>query len=223
MSHYVKAKEMLGRTIIDDVAMICLAIVSVILLMIEMNSTLTTSQLIALTVADILIALVFLVEWAIRYKEAPVKSVFVKKYWWELLASIPIPSTFVQALRALRILRLLRIIRLAARVKSITEFSETLSKHAYVIQIFVVFMSITFIASVVFDTFERGANPNLHNSWDSYWWSIATATTIAYGDIYPVTTAGRITAICIAMFGLGALGLLTAKIATTIIKEKTLN
>ncbi len=220
MSHLLKLKDFLNRSLVDDIVMILLAMLSVTLLLIETNTDLSQGQTRAADIVDATIALIFLVEWGIRFRQAANKGQFVKKYWWELLASIPIPNTFAQALRALRILRVLRIIRLASRLKQISNFSETLAKHAYVIQILVVFLSVSFIASIVFDTFERGINPHVHSTWDSFWWAISTATTIAYGDIYPVTTAGRIDSIFLAIFGLGTLGLLTATIASTFIKEK---
>jgi voltage-gated potassium channel len=217
---YIRAKEALSNTVVDDILMVLLALFSVALLIVETNTPLTGKQSAQLIVADLVIASIFLVEWIIRFIDADDKKLFVKRYWWELLASIPIPSNFAQALRALRILRVLRIIRLAVRLKQVSDFSKTLSKHSYVIQILIVFLSISFIASVVFDTFERGVNPGVHNSWDSFWWATATATTIGYGDIFPVTTAGRIDALFLALFGIGTLGLLTAKIAATLIKEK---
>jgi voltage-gated potassium channel len=39
------------------------------------------------------------------------------------------------------------------------------------------------------------------------WWSIATLTTVGYGDIYPVTTLGRIAASVIAIAGIGVVAL----------------
>jgi len=39
------------------------------------------------------------------------------------------------------------------------------------------------------------------------WWSVATLTTVGYGDVYPVTVAGRIAASIIALAGIGVVAL----------------
>jgi voltage-gated potassium channel len=220
MSKQLKVHEFLSKSLLDDIVMILLAIFSVFLLILETNTNPGASQVRIYDILDIFIALIFLAEWVYRYLVAPNRKQFVKNYWWELLASIPITNSVTQVLRALRVLRVLRIVRLATRLRQVSDFSQTLSKHSYVIQILLVFLSLTFVASLLFDTFERGINPNVHSTWDSFWWGMSTATTVAYGDISPVTTGGRIVALFLALFGLGTLGALTAKIASTFIKEK---
>lgn len=40
---------------------------------------------------------------------------------------------------------------------------------------------------------------------DGVWWAIVTASTVGYGDFYPVSTAGRVTAMILLLFGTGFL------------------
>jgi voltage-gated potassium channel len=210
----------LENSIVDDIIIIFLAVFSVGLLIVEASAPLNSGRTHIYDLIDLSIALIFLLEWVYRLVVSKNKKQYAISNSWELLACIPLTGNFAQALRALRILRVIRIIRLAARLKRISEFSKTLSKHAYALEILIVFLAITFVASMLFDTFERGINPHVHSIWDSFWWGMSTATTVAYGDIAPVTTGGRIVALFLALFGLGTLGLLTARIASTFIKDR---
>lgn len=48
------------------------------------------------------------------------------------------------------------------------------------------------------------------SSFDSFYWSFITATTVGYGDLRPAKTASKIAAITIALFGLTFTGILIA-------------
>lgn len=52
------------------------------------------------------------------------------------------------------------------------------------------------------------------------WWSIVTLTTVGYGDISPSTAGGRILAVLIMFFGIGLLGMLSASLATLLIRKR---
>ena len=54
---------------------------------------------------------------------------------------------------------------------------------------------------------------------DALWWSAATITTVGYGDIYPVTAAGRIIAVFTMVVGVSTLAVVTARIAQFLIKN----
>ncbi|MFD4142714.1 potassium channel family protein [Streptomyces sp. NPDC058572] len=46
------------------------------------------------------------------------------------------------------------------------------------------------------------------------WWSVETATTVGYGDMYPVTGWGRVIAAVVMLAGITTFGMVTAAIAT---------
>ena len=48
------------------------------------------------------------------------------------------------------------------------------------------------LATVAVYYFEEGANPSVHGFLDILWWGVSTITTVGFGDVVPVTTAGRI-------------------------------
>ena len=67
---------------------------------------------------------------------------------------------------------------------------------------------------------ENEAQPNkFENIGDSLWWSVATLTTVGYGDIYPVTSVGKILSSVIAIIGIGVVALPTAIISSSFISK----
>jgi voltage-gated potassium channel len=61
---------------------------------------------------------------------------------------------------------------------------------------------------------ERGASEaNLTSYPRALWWSAETATTVGYGDFYPVTVWGRVIACAVMFAGITTYGMITAAIA----------
>ena len=50
-------------------------------------------------------------------------------------------------------------------------------------------------ATVAVYFLEKGSNPKMNTYFDSFWWGVTTITTVAYGDILPMTFWGRVIAI----------------------------
>jgi voltage-gated potassium channel len=51
------------------------------------------------------------------------------------------------------------------------------------------------------------------------WWGIVTLTTVGYGDVYPVTVAGKVLASVIAISGIGLFALPAGIIASGFSEE----
>ena len=50
------------------------------------------------------------------------------------------------------------------------------------------------------------------------WWSMATLTTVGYGDVYPITVTGKLIASAIAILGIGIVALPAGIIAANFSK-----
>jgi voltage-gated potassium channel len=67
---------------------------------------------------------------------------------------------------------------------------------------------------------ERGAaGAEIKTFGDAIWWSFETITTVGYGDFVPVTSMGRFIATLIMLVGISVLGVVSAGVAATLIKQ----
>src|SRR6516164_7855437 len=74
--------------------------------------------------------------------------------------------------------------------------------------------------AVIVYLFERHApGANIRTLGDALWWSFVTVTTVGYGDFYPITTGGRITACFIMGTGVLTLAVITAQVASSFVGQ----
>ena len=81
--------------------------------------------------------------------------------------------------------------------------------------VLVLFLIVLFMAAVLAFLFERNAQPAGFSSLPaSLWWAVVTLTTTGYGDVVPITVAGRMVAALLMICGLAVFGLWTGILAT---------
>ena len=74
-------------------------------------------------------------------------------------------------------------------------------------------------AVIVYLVERHAPHSNIHTLRDSLWWTAETVTTVGYGDFYPVTTEGRITACLVLGTGLLTLAVVTAQVASSFLTQ----
>ncbi|MFC5219846.1 potassium channel family protein [Streptomyces coerulescens] len=79
----------------------------------------------------------------------------------------------------------------------------------------VVLVMVILVGSSLVVSAERGTPGARLTSYPrALWWSVETATTVGYGDFYPVTLWGRLIAVVVMVVGITAYGMVTAALAT---------
>jgi voltage-gated potassium channel len=74
--------------------------------------------------------------------------------------------------------------------------------------------------SVIVYAFEtRATDANITSIGISLWWACVTVATVGYGDYFPVTLGGRISAVTLMVIGLTTIGVVTAQIASSFMDQ----
>ncbi|GAI03622.1 unnamed protein product, partial [marine sediment metagenome] len=80
-------------------------------------------------------------------------------------------------------------------------------KEELVLVIFIVFLLLIIFSSLMY-FIEKEAQPEAFSSIpEAMWWGIITLTTVGYGDVYPITSLGKILGALIAFLGIGMFAL----------------
>ena len=138
----------------------------------------------------------------------------------DLLAILPfwlpmfLPGSML-GVRALRLVRLLRIFKLNRYFDAMKSVGEVLSakKSELLGSLFFIWL-LMMVSSLMIYSAEHDAQPEaFRNAFSGLWWAVATMTTVGYGDIYPITVAGRIFGAVIAFAGVAAVAIPTGIIS----------
>ena len=73
---------------------------------------------------------------------------------------------------------------------------------------------------VIFSVESQHPDSQINSMLDAVWWTVATVTTVGYGDIVPVTDIGKIVAIFFMFFGIGVLAIFLSVLGTQFYKRK---
>jgi len=181
-----------------------------------------------LTVYDNLICVIFLIDFFFNLKNSAKKSdYFIKERGWlDLLGSIPSLGLLTNAGKYMGLLRLARLSRLARiarlmrgenRKTLVKDILENRSRYATFLTILLTLIVLTVSSVLVLQFENKSPDANIHTGGDALWYSIVTITTVGYGDFYPVTAAGRITAMFIMFMGVGIIGALASILASLLV------
>lgn len=172
-----------------------------------------------LQLLDDSICVFFLLEFSIRFYQAKNKWKFMHWGWIDLVASIPTFS-FLRVGRALRLIRLLRILRAFRSMKHFVNHLFHNRAYGAFTTISVIAALMVIFSSIAILQVEHAPNSNIKTAEDAIWWAWGTITAVGYGDLYPVTTEGRIIASFLMIAGVGLIGIFTGFVASWFLEHK---
>lgn len=124
------------------------------------------------------------------------------------------PDTMV--LRVVRLLRIFTIFKIGRFSTSMQTFGAVIRTRAsdLVMGFFIMFIALVLASSLMYYA-EREAQPEVFTSIvAAMWWGVITLTTIGYGDIVPVTPAGKILGAAVAILGVAVYAIPTGIMAS---------
>ncbi|MBU1247098.1 MAG: ion transporter [Proteobacteria bacterium] len=80
-------------------------------------------------------------------------------------------------------------------------------------------MLLLFTSTLGFYFFELKGNGEA-GIFSALWWAVVTMTTVGYGDLYPVTLAGRLMGVLVMVSGIGLVSTLTGNLASFLVDRK---
>ena len=150
----------------------------------------------------------FVLDYVVRFSLAP------NRWHWFIRHLIDFAIVTLPFVRPLRLLRLLVLIEVLQKA-----VGDAFRGRIVVYTVSGVVLLIYTASLAVFDKerYQHGATINSFGK--AIWWSITTVTTVGYGDVYPVTDAGRIIAVLLMIGGISLVGVVTASLASWIIES----
>lgn len=202
-----------------------LIVVSLVSFTLETLPNLTPDTRSILSAVELVTVLIFTVEYLLRLLVADRKLKFVFSFFGliDLFALLPFylsTGVDLRSIRIMRMLRLFRIFKVLRYSKAIARFDRAFRSIKEELVLFLVTASLlVFVASIGIYYCENAAQPEHFESFfHSLWWSIVTLTTVGYGDVYPVTTLGKIFASIVMFVGIGVVAVPSGLIASALTK-----
>lgn len=129
----------------------------------------------------------------------------------------------VVAFRMLRVIRIFQLFKINKQYDAFNVITDVLNdkKNQIFSSVCLIFVMMI-AASLCMYSLEHEAQPEIFcNAFSGMWWSVSTILTVGYGDIYPITIAGKIMAIILAFLGVGLVAIPTGIISAGFVEQYT--
>ena len=161
--------------------------------------------------------------------KARLKFIFSWAGLVDLLSCLPfLAASGGGTLRMFRIIRILRVFRIHHYADPLRVIGDVIKKKQgqLLSSIFIVFI-LMIASSLMMYNLEHEAQPEAFaNAFSGFWWAANTLLTVGYGDIVPVTLAGKICGTLLTFLGVGIVAIPTGILSAgfmeqvSIVREK---
>jgi voltage-gated potassium channel len=193
-----------------------LSVINIVLLILPIKS----AQKDVIRIIDAVLCSVFLLDFAIRYRNSSNKRVYMLRGggWLDFLGSLPL--TWLRLFRSIRMWRVARGLRKMGGKGFYRRILRHRATSALYGALFLAILIFEFCSIWVLRAESHSPDANIKTGSDALWWSYVTVATVGYGDRYPVTNDGRIVGILLMSVGVGLFGVFTGFLANKFLSPK---
>ena len=129
---------------------------------------------------------------------------------------LPFVAVNVVAFRLIRLLRILRLAKLGRLSTALRLLYSVIASRRYeLIATLGLASTLLILGASALYWLEGEVQPDKFGSIPrALWWAVITLTTIGYGDVYPITAAGKVVAAMVAISGIGLIAMPTGILAS---------
>jgi len=206
-----------------DIVLLWLIGLSVLLVMIESVESLHLAHGRGLRIAEWVFTAVFTVEYIVRLLIVRRPLRYARSFFGvvDLLSIAPTylelvlaDSHYFMTLRVLRMLRMFRVLKMAHHLGEARVLLDALQAARAKITVFLFsVLSIVCVEGTIMYVIEHSVNEGFRSIPQAIYWAIVTLTTVGYGDVIPVTAAGKVMASVVMLTGFAIIAVPTGIVA----------
>jgi len=211
-----------------DIPFIAIALGSLPILVLELvRDRLSDADRMFISITNVIVFAAFLLDYVIELCLTRNRRNYIRTEWSSLLIAASQGLALLPSLGFLGATRVFRAARpilftwrlLALGLAEAKELKTALKRHAIATAASVA--GLVWIGSAVAFTIveDVGYGRRIASFGDALWWSASTISTVGYGDVYPVTSIGRVIAVLTMIVGVSTFGVVTAKLASVLIRS----
>ena len=167
---------------------------------------------------DSLLTIIFVVDFVFRLATAPSKRWYLLHGGgvFDILACLPGLRLF----RLFRIVRAMRLVRRLGGPQVFRELRKGLAAGTLYLVIFLGLFTLEFVGLLELHYERTATGGNITTAGDALWWGYVTATTVGYGDRFPVTPGGRVVGVMMLTIGVALFATFSGFLANVFLASK---
>lgn len=204
-----------------EISMAYVALISVIVILAELFLPLDQVTKRHLYMVDLVAVVLLAGDLFYRARASGSALRYLRRHAYEIPALVPAvllahieaqlaSAGLVRLVRVMRVVRLFMFVSRGSRFLSL--FKDVLKSVRFGEFGFIIILTIVTGSFTVYLVEAPNPDSPIKSIYDAFWWAMATATTVGYGDIVPVTPLGRGIGVLMMILGISLLSVLISSI-----------